>query len=201
MKARARRHPCLSRARASAADRRVRAYVRAMHVKEAKAVAHAWVRYEGCHIPGFQGAFLAGSVNWLPDDDLLSPTSDVDVMVVLKDPNPARKLGKFRYQGVLLEVSYVPAAEVHSPEEVLSDYHKAGSFRTPSVIADPSGQLSELQKAVAEGYAKRQWIYKRCDDARRKVLLLLGSLDPDAPFHDQVASWLFAAGERLTYCS
>jgi len=59
---------------------------------------------------------------------------------------------------------------------------------------DPSGRLTELQAAVSKDYAKRQWVYTRCEHARDKVLRNLQGLKESEPFHDQVALWLFAAG-------
>lgn len=165
-----------------------------MRVKQAKAVARQWVLAEGRALPGFRGAFSHGSTNWLPDDALLSPTSDVDVMVVLADPNPPVKPGKFLYQDVMLEVSYLPQDQVQSPDQILGNYHLAGNLRMASILADPRGHLTDLQTAVAAGYAKRPWVYVRCQQARAKVLRNLQPLNQSGPFHDQVTAWLFAAG-------
>ena len=172
--------------------------------KQAKAVARRWVEEEGAaSIPGFGGVFLHGSINWLPDDAALPANSDVDVMVVLSDvadtPGAARR-GKFRYGGVLLEVSYLPADAVASAEQVLGRYDLAGSFAgaASGVLADPSGRLAELHAAVSRDYARRHWVLARCDDARDRVLRNLAGLDAalreDLPFHEQVVRWLFAAG-------
>ena len=165
-----------------------------MTVKDAKAIARQWVTEEASSTPGFHGAYYAGSVNWLPDDAILPPTSDVDVWVVHTDSIPSDKLGKFIYRNVLLEVSYQPTDQLQSPDRVLGDYHIAGSFRTPSIILDPSGQLTALQVAVSRAFAKRQWVYKRCEDAMNRVLRNLQNVTASALFHDQVACWLFAAG-------
>ncbi|NJO84547.1 MAG: hypothetical protein HC828_18440 [Blastochloris sp.] len=165
-----------------------------MLVKHAKAAARQWVLEEAGKIPGFAGAFYHGSTNWLPDDADLPATSDVDIMVVLADSEPPVKLGKFLYRAVLLEVSYLPQDQLQAPAQILGNYHLAGSFCTPSIIADPSGRLTPLQTAVARDYAKRQWVTKRCEHARDKVLNNLQALDEPAPFHDLVTAWLFAAG-------
>lgn len=165
-----------------------------MIVKDAKDVARQWVMEEASKVPGFCGAFYHGSSNWLLDDAVLPATSDVDVMVVLTDPNPPDKLGKFIYRGVILEVSYLPSDQLRSPDLILGQSHMAGSFRTPSIILDPSGQLTILQAAVSKDYAKRQWVYKRCEHARDKVLRNLQGLNVSEPFHDQVVPWLFATG-------
>lgn len=165
-----------------------------MFVKEAKEVARRWVIEEASNASGFAGAFYHGSTNWLADDADLSATSDLDVMVVLDAPNPPVKPGKFRYQGVLLEASYLPSDQMGSPDQVLGRYDLAGSFRRPGIILDPSGRLTALQAAVSSEYAKRPWVSRRCADARDRVLRNLQSLDAAAPFHDQVIAWLFATG-------
>src|SRR5262245_45939022 len=139
-----------------------------MLVKDAKAIARQWVIEEASAAPGFAGAFYAGSTNWLPDDALLPPSSDLDLWVVYADHTPANKLGKFIYQDVLLEVSYISLDQLQSAELILSDYHMAGSFRVPSVILDPSGQLTKLQAVVSRDYPRRHWVVRRCEDARDK---------------------------------
>lgn len=161
-----------------------------MIVKHAKDVARQWVMEEGQNIPGFLGAYLAGSTLWLPDDAILPASSDVDVFVVLADPPPL-KLGKFFYRDVILEISYMPSDQLQSPDQILSNSFMAGSFRIPNLIVDPSGQLTKLQAVVSRNYAKRHWVRKRCEHARDKVLGMLRSLSASTPFHDQVTAWLF----------
>ena len=156
-------------------------------------MARQWVLEEASATPDFVGAFYHGSTNWLMDDAELPATSDVDVMVVLDDPNPPLKPGKFIYCDVLLEISYLPSDQLQSPELVLGQYHLAGSFQSPSIILDPSGQLTRLQAAVARDYAKRRWVRRRCEHARSRILAGFSLREPD-PFHDQVVGWLFPAG-------
>jgi hypothetical protein len=165
-----------------------------MRVKQAKDIARRWVREKASGIPSFAGAVFHGSTNWLPDDADLPATSDLDIMVVLDIPDPPIKPGKFRYQDVLLEVSFLTSDELRSSEQVLGRYDLAGSFRVPGVILDPSGQLTELQAVVARQYAKPARVSRRCDDAKNRVLRNLRSLDAAAPFYDQVTAWLFATG-------
>ena len=165
-----------------------------MLLKYAKEVALQWVTEVAEELPGFGGAFFHGSVNWMPDQAELLATSDLDIMVVIDAANQPQKLGKFDYWGVLLEVSYLSSGQLRSAEQVLGQYNLAGSFHTSSVIADPSGQLTTLQTDVARRYAERDWVRRRCEDARAKVLQHLRSLDESAPFHDQVTSWLFGTG-------
>jgi len=93
-----------------------------------------------------------------------------------------------------LDVTSLSREQVQSPDLILGHYHLAGGFRTPSIIVDQSGQLTELQRAVSRDYAKRQWVSRRCEHARRRVLEGLASLDESDPFHDQVIGWIFPTG-------
>lgn len=165
-----------------------------MLISEARAIARQWVRDEGSRIPGFWGAFFHGSTGWLPGDVALPATSDVDVMVVLSTADPPGKPGKFIYRGVLLEVSYLSRKQVRSPEQVLGQSHLAGSLRAPSVIANPTGELTSLQAAVARDFAKRQWVRRRCEAVQSKLVGNLRSLREDTPFHENVSAWLFGTG-------
>jgi hypothetical protein len=164
-----------------------------MNIQQARDVARRWVLEEASGLPSFHGAYFAGSTNWLPADAPLPATSDVDVMVVLSDADPQTKGGKFVYRDVLLEASYLSRDRVRSPDLVLGDYHLAGGFRTPSVILDPSGELTALQAVVSRDFAKRRWVYRRCEHARDKVLHGY-RVHESEPLHDQVIAWLFPAG-------
>lgn len=164
-----------------------------MLVHEAKAIARQWVLAEADKLPGFSGAFYHGSINWLAADAMLSPTSDLDIMLVFAEPPPV-KLGKFVYQGVILEVSYLAWAALPSAEQILSTSHLAGSFMGSSIITDPSGQLTEFQAVVARDYAKREWVLKRCAETKTKILRNLDSVKVTEPFPDQVMAWLFGTG-------
>ena len=165
-----------------------------MIVGDAKDLARRWVLEEGSALPGFRGAFFHGSTTWLADGEVLPAGSDVDVMVALAEPLPPRGPGKFRYREVVLEVSYLPGEQIRFPDQVLGRYDLAGSLRTPSVIADPTGQLGAVQAAVARDFARRRWVWRRCEDARDRVLRNARTVGPTAPFHDQVTAWLFASG-------
>ena len=165
-----------------------------MLVRDARAVARRWVLEEGHRTPGFFGAYVGGSASWLPADAPFPPTSDLDVYLVLEGAEGAPKPGKFLYHGVLLEVSYVPRDALRSPEAVLSHYHLAGGFRTPSVVLDPTGALTALQETVGREFARRSWVRRRCEHAVGVVREWAGGLDETAPLHDQVTRTTFAAG-------
>lgn len=165
-----------------------------MLIKQAKRVACDWALREVSRLPGVHGVYLAGSVNWLPDDAVLPPTSDVDLNVVFTGRSQAIAPSKFVYDGVLLGVTSLSLEELRSPEQVLGHYHLAGGFRTPSVILDPSGHLTALQRAVSRDFARGEWVRRRCRHARSRVLQQLEALNASDPICDQVIGWLFPAG-------
>src|SRR5260370_33817929 len=100
-----------------------------MRVNQARNAARRWVIEEASRIPGFYGAYTAGSTNWLPDDAELSTATDIDIMVVLGDQNHARRRQKFIYRDTFLEVSYPGTDQLQSPDEVLHDNHLPRSCR------------------------------------------------------------------------
>ena len=165
-----------------------------MKVKQAREAARQWMVEEGSGIPGFCGAYTAGSTNWLPDDADLTTASDLDIMVALADQDQAGRRGKFIYHDTLLEVSYLRNDQFQSPDQVLGDYHLAPSFRTTGIMLDPLGHLTPLLAAVSRDYAKRQWVRRRCNNARGKTFEYLQSINEEAALHDQVMACLFAAG-------
>jgi hypothetical protein len=165
-----------------------------MTVDEAKAIARRWLS-EAASLPaGVAGAFYHGSVTWLPGAAPFSRTSDLDLLIVVDGADTSRKVGKFVYRGLLLDVSSFASDRLRSPEHVLGQYDLAGSFSSPSVILDPSGRLTALQEAVSRDFARRNWVAQRCGNARDRVLRNLCSLRASDPLHDQVTAWLFAAG-------
>ena len=164
-----------------------------MLVSEAKETARRWVMEEGSQVPRVWGVFLHGSINWLPDDAAFPADSDLDIMLVLDEKDPGLKLGKFLYHDLLLEVSYIAKDAIQPAEKVLGMYHLAGSLRAPNILLDPTGELTRIHKKVAEEFAKRRWVVKRCRHAVEKILQGW-RLDPEASFPDQVNSWLFPTG-------
>jgi hypothetical protein len=144
--------------------------------------------------PDFGGAFFSGSTVGMRADDPLPVTSDIDVLVVLGRDSPPEKLGKFVYNGVLLDVGYLSWSQLSDVVDVLSTYYLAGSFRTNTIIADPTGHLRSLYDEVAPRFAKRAWVRRRCDDAVARIEGRLGSIDANAPLAEQVLTWLFGTG-------
>jgi hypothetical protein len=162
-------------------------------VNQARSAAENWVNEVAAAWPGFDGAFLHGSIAWLAGDVILPATSDVDVIVVVSGeppPNP----GKFRHEGTLLDVSTLPADQIQSAEDILGISHLAGSLRRSSILADPTGHLVAIQQQIAQNFARPDFTLRRCKHARFKIMMYLGSINSEQPFNENVTSWLFGTG-------
>jgi hypothetical protein len=164
-----------------------------MRVGEAREIARAWVLRETSGLPGFFGAYVAGSANWLPDDANLPATSDLDVNLVLDGTGETVGRRKLREQGVLLEVSTIPLDLLRTPEQVLADFALAGGFRVPSVIADPTGHLTTLQATVSAQFADPTWVRQRCQHAEDRALRYLNGLRESHPLNSWTIGWAFGA--------
>ncbi|OPA75175.1 hypothetical protein BVG16_21460 [Paenibacillus selenitireducens] len=165
-----------------------------MKVGEARAFAAEWVIQHASHDHWFIGAYFSGSTVGLPDDLELAISSDIDVVIVIAQEEPPLKLGKFIYRGTLVEVTYLSWNQLSSVEDVLSNYHLAGGFRTDTIIADPTGNLRRLQTQVFSHFAEMKWVRRRCEHARSRIEQGLRSINRSASWHDQVTAWLFPTG-------
>jgi hypothetical protein len=175
-------------------------------VGEGRAAAARWVAAHAAGTADYRGAFFTGSTVGVPDAAPLPPTSDVDVVLVTAEEVAPPKIGKFRHGGVLLEVSHIAEREVADPERVLADYPLAPSFAAGAVLDDPTGRLRALSAWVAERFAHRSWVERRCDHARRRIESRLAALTdaaltgpreggaPEPDFAAALTGWLFATG-------
>ncbi|WP_308420006.1 hypothetical protein [Pullulanibacillus pueri] len=165
-----------------------------LKIGEARMYASEWVEEQASKLKGFWGAYYSGSTIMLADAAELSPSSDLDIMIILDSEETPLKIGKFVYKGVLIEASYLSKSQFNSVEDVLAHYHLANSFQVNTIIADPTGELGQIQKQVAHHFAEKKWVERRSQDALKKVENGLRSIDESAPWHDQVTSWLFPTG-------
>ncbi len=161
---------------------------------EALQIAQAWVDQNSPGIEGFQGAFLHGSLTCQPPEVILSPWSDVDLIIVTDRSVESTLLGKHRVQDVLLDVSTIPPDQLASAEHVLGIYHLAGSLRFPGLLADPTGLLTTIQASISRDFAQERWVGRRVADAATRVERhLANSANAKSPPH-AFTGWLFGAG-------
>ncbi|WP_234344170.1 hypothetical protein [Streptomyces sp. NRRL F-5123] len=163
-------------------------------VAAARSAAHDWVKSAAHAYEGYVGAYFSGSTVEMPPLGELPLGSDVDVVVVTRQPVGGLKLGKFLHHGVLLEVTHLPWDRIAPAGRALADYHLAGGLRTDTVIDDPTGRLRALQRQVAAAFADETWVRRRCENVRQRIENGLRAPDTRAPWHDRVTGWLFPTG-------
>ncbi|MEU4535932.1 hypothetical protein AB0G15_13820 [Streptosporangium sp. NPDC023825] len=165
-----------------------------MDVKAGRLAAVDWINRHARRDDGYLGAYFTGSTAGMDPDAALPTGSDIDVAVVTSSGLPQPKIGKVAHRDVLLDITHFPAKVFASAEDVLSHYHLAHGLRTDNFIEDTTGELRALQKRVARHFAERNWVIRRCADAREKSEAGWRGITADAPWHDQVTTWLFATG-------
>jgi hypothetical protein len=159
---------------------------------DAREAAVNWLDTTGQHLPGFAGAWLAGSVAWLPDHDLVQPWSDVDVMVVLRDEVPP-KIGKLIHHDVLLEISFISAQGL-APGPMEANYRVSCSFVEGKLLADPSGELARVQSEMQGTFWTPESVRGRIAQARLATLNGVTSAPPSTASLVWQAMWVFPAG-------
>ncbi len=68
-------------------------------------------------------------------------------------------------------------------------YFLAPSLRGGQVIADPAGQLRHLEAHISPRFEQPDAVGERIEDGLTRVTRRLSSLDPQAPWHEQVIAW------------
>lgn len=148
-----------------------------MNVREVTALARKWVDETGSALPGFHGAYLAGSINDMAPDDPFPSFKDVDIYVVVEDLSRiAVPQEKFLYEGHLLESACKSLEEHRSPESILASPY-AGSVATCTILSDPTGLLAGLRTEVAEQFALPRWIAARCEGQKMLIANLLAHVE------------------------
>src|SRR5580658_8810856 len=99
-----------------------------MTVSEARESARQWVCEHAAPLPGFCGAYTAGSTNWLAAEAEMPAASDLDMMVVVAGGNMAGARQRFVHGGALLEVSYLRNAPFQFGPQ---SSHRANPLRSP----------------------------------------------------------------------
>ena len=159
----------------------------------ARKAARTWVEETARAMPGYRAAFLAGSTTSLPDDAIVPPWSDTDIVVVIDGKAPA-KAGKFRSGGALLEGTFLARASLADPEAVLGSYHAANALATGAILDDPSGWLAGLQSTVRLEFPRRHRVEARCASVRAAVETGLARLSDTGSLAERTQGWVFPTG-------
>jgi hypothetical protein len=125
-------------------------------------IVREWVELHARHLPNFAGAYLWGGITALPAEAPFQLYRDVDVVVVVTEGAQDDNL-EVLYRGVMLEVLSKNLADHQSAEAVLADPSHGPNMATTQILADPTGILAPLQRAVAADYGRRRWVRARCE--------------------------------------
>jgi hypothetical protein len=165
-----------------------------MRAEQARSIARTWVAEQAGRLPGYRGALWHGSILTLSEDAHLPPSSDIDIVIVVDDPAAQPTLGKIVEGGVLLDVSFVGWDEVRDPATLLANHSLAPTFRSPEVLADPTGDLAAITARVDAEFVARASVELRCASAMSRIERNLASISEARPFHENVMAWLFGTG-------
>jgi hypothetical protein len=130
-------------------------------VREVIARVQEWVDRYARPRPDFAGAYLWAGITALPPDAPFPLYRDVDVVIVLTEGAPDDE-EEFFYRGLLLEVIWQNLAAHQDAAAVLASPSKGPNLATTRILADPTGTLEPLRRAVAAEYPRRRWVQARC---------------------------------------
>lgn len=156
-----------------------------MNTAYAIAAAQDWVLREACRLPGCCGAYLSGSVLEKALDEAWPADSDVDVVLLFEAELPP-KIGKFRWQQVLMEITAMHRGVVADEETVLSTHYLAFALNGGQALHDPQGLLGPMMKRVQEQFYQEKWLLARvattAEIARRNISGMAADREPEAAF-------------------
>ncbi|NOZ27475.1 MAG: hypothetical protein GXP39_05400 [Chloroflexi bacterium] len=150
-----------------------------MQVSQVIQIAHDWVQEMASQTPGFCGAYLAGSINQLQEEETFPSYRDVDIYMVVEDLDqvPAQRV-KHLYKGCFIEGVFMSLEGHSSSKAILSSPLYAPNIVVGRILADPRGILSNFQQIVEREYSRRRWVKARCQYEKRMALEHLGAMDP-----------------------
>jgi hypothetical protein len=161
-------------------------------VADVVAIVQEWVDLHASLRPDFAGAYLWGGITALPPEAPFPLYRDVDVVVV-SPTGPAEGQADTEevfYRGVMLEVLLKSLAAHRDAEAVLANPSQGPNLATTQILADPTGILVPLQRAVAAGYRQQRWIQARCAAEKQSADQQLAALAQVAdPANNQEALW------------
>lgn len=164
-----------------------------MLAAQAARLAEAFVRTEAARYPGFFGAYLSGSMVELAADDVLPAGSDVDVVLVFENPAVCCH-SKQDYEGILLEISPLPAHMFFDKETVLKTHYLAWAMAHGRILLDPTGTLSRRHREAVTLWQSGPYLRARRDGFLKQLADNGMRFQPDAPLQDKVTAWAFGAG-------
>ncbi|NTX06862.1 hypothetical protein [Myxococcus sp. CA040A] len=142
-----------------------------MNVREALQRTKHWVDTEGSRIPGFLGAYVAGSSTRMPLDAPFAPWRDVDIVIATTDANEVRMPPlEFVHQEVIVECGCLDAKLFQRAEDIVATPEHADNLAAGVILSDPTGAFQKLHERVAVEFPRRPWVRARCEAHQRTFL-------------------------------
>ena len=151
-----------------------------------------WVMEIGSKTDNYVGAYFSGSIIDRGNGEQLSPTSDIDVFVVLNCEKCPEKLGKFMYDNLLIEISYVELNKLLPTQELVKIDVLAGSFFKNNIIDDPTGILNDIHNIVKSDFSKMENVIDRRNKCIQRSQNGLQNVDGTLQYFDYFTNWLFS---------
>ena len=131
-----------------------------MNTRMAIEMAAEWVRNVAASMMGYAGAYLSGSALERAPEAEWPEDSDVDVVLVFDGVLPG-KIGKLRWQGVLLEPTVMEKRVFEDFDNVMRTHYLAWGLHGGQVLDDPQGWLAPLARRVCAEYLHEKWLRAR----------------------------------------
>jgi hypothetical protein len=180
-----------------------------MTVLQAREAARQYVQQVALSDPNLKGAYLSGSILSHALSDLLSQTSDVDLVLIYENAQELQKPGKQRFRGFLLEPSLLDSQMFSDHDTLLTTHYLGYALSKDAILYDPDGILAQAQQTIRAEYHKPIWVNRRIDQMLELIRSRAEHFDPAASLPDRITSFFFtvslavypillAAGENLT---
>lgn len=164
-----------------------------MQIGKARELATGWV-LDYAKDKEISAAFFSGSTIDMEAWDNLPETSDVDILLVTGDVNRYKKPGKFLYDSLLIEASFLAADSLQDPEAVMRTYEIANSFKRNTILFDKTGDITRLSKFISDHFREKNWIKARYGSAITKVKNGIAGMQACSSFEDKANACVFPAG-------
>ena len=165
-----------------------------MTVRQIIEMARSHIQDNFAGEPGFQGAYLIGSINHMPADAPFPDYRDIDIGVIT-DKVEDRRNSEQNVNGYIVEVICGNPSLFSSPDKILSNCLHADNFAADSVLLDPHGFLANLHQQVKSEFSRRKWVTARCDQEITSITENLLNMERAA----EIGDYMFNYGRYIMY--
>jgi hypothetical protein len=130
------------------------------NVSQVIEMARDYIRTKCAGDPGFKAAYIIGSINSMAPTDPFPAFRDIDIGVITDRVDDLHNEEE-NVNGYIVETVRSNPKYYADPEAILSDARYANNMADGTILLDPAGFLTPLQKKVKAEFAKRKWVRAR----------------------------------------